>query len=203
MRVAENTITDCAFSGVRANSASNCQITANSIVRMGEVAIYAEFAFQGAVIANNIVDGASVGISVTNFNEGGRLAAVTGNLLRNLHRKSASGEDQGIGISVEADTSVSGNVIEGAERIGIQAGWGAFRRDIAVTGNVVRASSIGIALASDASAGAVLVAQNLISGASDGGIRMMDHETPVGADLSSNANGRAAPGITLHGNISS
>lgn len=203
VRVAENTITDCAFSGVRANSASNCQITANSIVRMGEVAIYAEFAFQGAVIANNIVDGASVGISVTNFNEGGRLAAVTGNLLRNLHRKSASGEDQGIGISVEADTSVSGNVIEGAERIGIQAGWGAFRRDIAVTGNVVRASSIGIALASDASAGAVLVAQNLISGASDGGIRMMDHETPVGADLSSNANGRAAPGITLHGNISS
>ena len=123
VQVANNTIADCAFSAVRANSASNCQIIGNNAARLGEVAIYAEFAFQGAVIANNLVDGASVGISVTNFNDGGRLAAVSGNLLRNLHKKSASGEIQGVGISVEADSSVSGNVIEGAERIGIQAGF--------------------------------------------------------------------------------
>ena len=201
VQVANNTIDDCAFSAIRANSASNCQITGNGAARLGEVAIYAEFAFQGAVIANNLVDGASVGISVTNFSDGGRLAAITGNLLRNLHKTSASGEIQGVGISVEADSSVSGNVIEGAERIGIQAGWGPFRRDISVTGNVVRASPIGIALASDASAGAVLVAQNLISGATGGGIRLLDHDTPLGADLAQDAAGVVA-GVTLSGNVS-
>ncbi len=202
VQVTDNHITDCAFSAVRANSASNCQITGNSATGLGEVAIYAEFAFQGAVIANNLVDGASVGISVTNFKEGGRLAAVTGNLLRNLHRKSASGEDQGVGISVEADTAVSGNVVEGAERIGIQAGWGSFRRDIAITGNVVRACPIGIGLASDAASGAVIVAQNLISGATDGAIRMMDRETALGPDLV--RDGRTAgKAISISGNVAS
>ena len=75
-----NRISDCAFSAVRANSASNCQIIANRCTRIGEVALYAEFAFEGALIANNLVDGAAMGISVTNFMpEGGRLAVVQGN----------------------------------------------------------------------------------------------------------------------------
>jgi putative cofactor-binding repeat protein len=52
--------------------------------RLGEVGLYAEFAFEGAVIANNLVDEGATGISVTNFNEGGRLAVVQGNLIRNL-----------------------------------------------------------------------------------------------------------------------
>ncbi len=201
VQVTDNHITDCAFSAIRANSASNCLIGGNTASGLGEVAIYCEFAFQGAVIANNIVDGASVGISVTNFNEGGRLATVSGNLLRNLHRTSASGEDQGIGISVEADTAVTGNVIEAAERIGIQAGWGSFRRDVSVTGNIVRQAPIGIALSSDPAGGAVLVAQNLISGASEGGIRMMDHHTALGADLAHEA-APAGTRLAISGNVS-
>lgn len=201
VQVAGNRITDCAFSAIRANSASNVQITGNSCERMGEVAIYAEFAFEGAVIANNLVDRASVGISVTNFNDGGRLAVVQGNLLRNLTRVSANGGDQGVGISVEADTAVTGNVVEGAERIGISAGYGAFRRDIALTGNVVRSSPIGIGLSSDPGGGTVLVAQNLISGAVQGGIRLMEHQTPVGADLA-RFGADAGNGIMVHGNVS-
>ena len=201
VQVAGNRITDCAFSAIRANSASNVQITGNSCERMGEVAIYAEFAFAGAVIANNLVDRASVGISVTNFNDGGRLAVVQGNLLRNLTRISANGGDLGVGISVEADTAVTGNVVEGAGRIGILAGYGAFRRDIALTGNVVRTSPIGIGISSDPSGGTVLVAQNLISGAALGGIRLMEHETPVGADLA-RVGAEAAGGIMVHGNVS-
>ena len=63
-----------AFSGVRGNAASNLQIAGNTISNVGEVAIYSEFGFEGVVIANNTVDGAALGISVTNFNEGGRLA---------------------------------------------------------------------------------------------------------------------------------
>ena len=47
------------------------------------MAIYSEFGFEGAVIADNVVDGAGNGISVTNFNEGGRLASVRGNIVRN------------------------------------------------------------------------------------------------------------------------
>ena len=37
------------------------------------------------------VDGAALGISVTNFNEGGRLAVVQGNLIRNLKTKRPAG----------------------------------------------------------------------------------------------------------------
>jgi putative cofactor-binding repeat protein len=54
---------------------------------LGEVALYAEFDFPGTVIANNIVDTAAMGISVTNFNEGGRLAVLQGNLI--LFRRDA------------------------------------------------------------------------------------------------------------------
>ncbi|MDE2062941.1 MAG: TIGR03808 family TAT-translocated repetitive protein, partial [Bradyrhizobium sp.] len=68
-----NRISNCDYSAVRGNSSSNIQITGNSITDVREVAIYSEFAFEGAVIANNTIDGAALGVSVCNFNEGGRL----------------------------------------------------------------------------------------------------------------------------------
>ena len=71
-----NRIVNCAFSAVRGNAASNLQIEGNSISDVREVALYAEFGFEGALIANNTVDRAAIGVSVTNFNEGGRLAVV-------------------------------------------------------------------------------------------------------------------------------
>ena len=49
-----------------------------SRLNSGETGIYSEFQFEGAVISANVVDGATNGISVVNFNEGGRLATVTG-----------------------------------------------------------------------------------------------------------------------------
>jgi uncharacterized secreted repeat protein (TIGR03808 family) len=70
------------------------------------------------VIANNIVDGAALGVSITNFDKGGRLAVVQGNLIRNLVGRRPAGTDPndgaGIGIGIEADTVVTGNVIENA-----------------------------------------------------------------------------------------
>src|SRR5205814_1615437 len=84
--------------------------------------LYAEFGFEGALIASNTVDGAAIGISVTNFNEGGRLAVVQGNLVRNLLPRRPGGTDPGdgagIGIYVEADSAVSGNVVENAPTAG-------------------------------------------------------------------------------------
>src|SRR5690606_15652058 len=124
--VADNRIKNCAFSAVRGNAASNLQIRGNTVSSLGEVALYAEFDFEGAVIANNIVDGAALGISITNFNEGGRLAICQGNIIRNLFTRGKPLVDQearGIGIGVEADTIVSGNVIEKAPVAGIWLGW--------------------------------------------------------------------------------
>ncbi|MGY3411545.1 putative cofactor-binding repeat protein [Bradyrhizobium sp. GM5.1] len=137
-----NRIKNCDYSAVRGNSASNIHITGNSVSDVREVALYSEFAFEAAVIANNIVDGAAVGVSVCNFNEGGRIAVVQGNIIRNLIPKrpigTAPDDDAGIGIYIEADSSVTGNVIENAPSYGIVAGWGKYLRDVAITGNVVR-----------------------------------------------------------------
>ena len=133
-----NRIRNCDYSAVRGNSASNIQITGNSVSDVREVALYSEFSFEGAVIANNTVDGAAVGVSVCNFNEGGRIAVVQGNIIRNLLPKrpigTAPDDDAGVGIYVEADTSVTGNVIENAPSFGIVAGWGKYLRDVAIIG---------------------------------------------------------------------
>ena len=103
-----NRIKNCDYSAVRGNSASNIHITDNSVSNVREVALYSEFAFEAAVIANNTVDGAAVGVSVCNFNEGGRIAVVQGNIIRNLLPKrpigTAPDDDAGIGIYVEADS---------------------------------------------------------------------------------------------------
>jgi uncharacterized secreted repeat protein (TIGR03808 family) len=177
-----NRIADCAFSAIRSNSGSNCQMIANSCARLGEVALYAEFSFEGAVIANNIVDTAAMGVSVTNFKEGGRLAVVQGNLIRNLFlRKDA--DSRGIGIAVEADSVVSDNVIDGAPAYGIMVGWGSYLRDVSVTDNLIRKAHIGIGVSVSPSAGTALITDNLITDAKEGAIRAMNGPTPVGPDL--------------------
>jgi uncharacterized secreted repeat protein (TIGR03808 family) len=181
-----NRISDCVFSAVRGNGASNIRILDNTCKDLGEVALYAEFSFEGAIIANNTVDGAGHGVSVTNFNEGGRLAVVQGNIFRNLApqaRARIENKDHGVGIYVEADTAVTGNVVENAARAGIEAGWGRYLRDVTITGNVVRQSAVGVAVSVVTGAGAALIANNLISGAAHGAIVGMDHSTPVTGDL--------------------
>jgi uncharacterized secreted repeat protein (TIGR03808 family) len=119
---------------------------------------------------------------VTNFNEGGRLAVVQGNLIRNLFlRKDA--DSRGIGITVEADSVVTGNVIEGSPGYGILIGWGGYVRDVSVTDNLIRNVYIGIAVQTGPLAGTALISSNLIAGAKDGAIRAMSGPTPVGPDL--------------------
>jgi len=183
-----NRIRNCDYSAVRGNSASNIQITGNSVSDVREVALYSEFSFEGAVIAGNTVDGAAVGVSVCNFNEGGRLATVQGNIIRNLLPKrpigTAPDDDAGIGIYVEADTSVSGNVIENAPSFGIVAGWGKYLRDVAISGNVIRKAFIGIGVSVAPGAGSALVNNNMISETPRGAVVGLDHARPVTSDLS-------------------
>jgi uncharacterized secreted repeat protein (TIGR03808 family) len=183
-----NRIKNCDYSAVRGNSASNIQISGNSVSNVREVALYSEFSFEGAVIANNTVDGAALGVSVCNFNEGGRIAVVQGNIIRNLLPKrpigTAPDDDAGIGIYVEADTSVTGNVIENAPAFGIIAGWGKYLRDVAITGNVIRNAFVGIGVSVVSGAGTALVNNNMISLTPRGAVVGLDHARPVTPDLS-------------------
>ena len=171
--VANNQVSDCAFSAIRSNAGSNVQILGNNCLRSGETAIYSEFEFNGAVISNNIVDGAVRGVSVVNFMQGGRMAVVSGNLIRNIHRNAPYVDNDhafGQGISVEADTAVTGNVIDNAESFGLTLGWGPYLRDVVAMSNVIRGSETGVYVSVVEGAGSAVISDNIISGWSKGAI---------------------------------
>ncbi len=185
--VSNNHVSDCAFSAIRSNAGSNVQVLGNQCLGSGETAIYSEFGFEGAVIADNIVDGGSIGISVANYNEGGRLAAVSGNVVRNLHRGAPypdeMGLDFGIGISIEADTAVTGNVVDGAPTLGVLVGWGPFTRNVVATGNVIRAADVGVGVTVVEGSGSVTIASNVIADTRRGAVRGMRWAEFVTGDL--------------------
>ena len=181
--VTGNRISDCAFSAIRNNSGSACLIADNAISRIAEVAIYCEFGFEGAVVSGNILNDVALGISITNFNEGGRLAAVTGNVIHKVTGGGSLDYTRGVGIAAEADTAITGNVIDGAADTGISLGWGGYSRNLSATGNVLRDCAIGIGFSVTGGAGPVLVANNRISGSRIGSIMGTDHGRPVTQDL--------------------
>jgi uncharacterized secreted repeat protein (TIGR03808 family) len=194
-----NRIADCAVSAIRANAAANCQMIGNSCARLGEVAIYAEFSVEGSVIANNLVDRAAGGISIANFAKGGRLAVIQGNLIRNLFLRKDN-ELRGFGIAVEADSVVTGNVIEGAPAYGIIIGWGPHLRDVNVADNLIRDVLVGIGVSVDPSAGTALITKNLIAGAKEGAIRAMSGPTSIGPDLAT-ASAEAFSNVAVFANV--
>jgi len=171
--IANNQVSDCAFSAIRSNAGNIVQITANQCLRSGECAIYSEFEFTGALISGNVIDGGARGISIANFMSGGRMAVCSGNLIRNIGT-TAPYEDKdhqfGTGISVEADTTVTGNVIENAERVGLQLGWGPYLRDVVATSNVIRGSETGVIVSVVEGAGSAVISDNIIAGATKGAI---------------------------------
>jgi uncharacterized secreted repeat protein (TIGR03808 family) len=181
--ISDNHISDCAFTAVRSNAGSNVQISNNHCLSSGEMAIYSEFGFEGAIISGNLVDGAANGISATNFNEGGRLAVISGNIVRNLHADAPYKEDGqyfGIGISAEADTVVSGNVVENVPLWGMQLGWGPYLRNVNASGNVIRKATIGCAVSVVEGAGAAMIRDNQFSEIADtaiAGFRWADMST--------------------------
>jgi uncharacterized secreted repeat protein (TIGR03808 family) len=198
-----NRIDNCAFTAVRGNAASNIHIESNAITNTREVALYSEFGFEGALIANNTIDGAAIGVSVTNFNEGGRLAVIQGNIVRNLFPKRPAGTDPGdgagVGIAAEADTAITGNVIENAPFAGIVLGFGHHLRDIVATGNVVRKADIGVAVSISTGAGNALIANNMLSDVVRGAIVGMDRSRIVTGDLM-RGGGEKYANLTISGN---
>ena len=145
--VSDNVISNCAFSAVRTNTGKNTQIRGNTCLASGEVAIFSEFGFSGSVIADNVVDGAATGISITNLDSGGHLATCTGNVVRNIAPKSLTNPDtRPVGIYAEADAVVSGNTVDNVPGVGIAAGYGPFVRNVVVADNVVTGTIIGVAV---------------------------------------------------------
>ena len=162
--IADNHIADCAFTAVRLNSTNNTQVTGNTCLRSGEVAIFSEFAFSGSVIANNIIDGAATGISITNLDSGGQLAVCSGNIVRNITPTSAVNPDTiPIGIFAEAETAITGNTVQNVPGIAIAAGYGTFLQNVLITANVVSQSDIGIGVSVVDGAGAVHIGGNAIA----------------------------------------
>ncbi|PTW55745.1 putative secreted repeat protein (TIGR03808 family) [Breoghania corrubedonensis] len=171
--ISDNHISDCALTAVRVNAGSNVQVTGNTALRSGETGLFVEFGTQGAVVSANLVDGAATGISVSNFDHDGRLAVVSGNIVRNL-KTTIPYEDpnqgRGIGIAVEADTTVTGNVIENAPEFGMVLGWGPYLRNVTATGNVIRKAGVGIAVSVAEGARSTVIANNILSGVENGAV---------------------------------
>ena len=145
-----------------------------------------------------MVDEVHVGISITNFHEGGRLATATGNLIRNIKQRKGV---PGIGIAVEADTMVTGNVIEKVDGAGIGIGWGKYMRNVTANNNLVRGAQIGIGVSTHNEAGFALIATNMITDTKQGAIRAMDKDKPLGPDLSKSS-AEAFRNLAVYGNVS-
>jgi hypothetical protein len=71
---------------------------------------------------------------------------------------------------------------------------------VAVTGNVVRLSGVGIGISAVTGAGSVLISGNLIAGAGLGAVRAMDHARPIGPELAGGGS-RDYPHITVLGSV--
>jgi len=200
--VSGNTVRDCALSAIRNNSGSACQIIGNNCARLGETALWAEFAYEGTIIANNVVEEAMSGISMTNLDHGGRLSVCSGNLLRGLRHRPRPYDGVlagGTGIHVEAEASVTGNVIEDAEDKGISVGWSWAMRNVTVTGNVVRNARTGIRVSLVPKERNAVISGNVISGASEGAVVGYEYDKPVTGDLAVRPDARAS-GILVTGN---
>src|SRR6185437_4398892 len=139
-----------------------------------EVAIYSEFDFSGSEISGNVIDGAAAGISITNSKEGGRLAVCANNIVRNITPNSPTNPDvRPYGIAAEADTVISGNTVDSVPGIGIAAGYGVYLRN-------------------------VLIANNMISGATIAALAGMQWDKIASADLVADA--AQFPNVALAGN---
>lgn len=196
-----NTIRRAAFTAVRGNAASHIQILGNQCFALGEVAIYSEYDFIDATIADNLIDGAALGVAVTNFDRGGRGAVVRNNIIRNLVNKRPQGgpDSAGLGIGVEADTVVSGNTIKNAPVMGIEVGSGKYLHNCTVTGNIVRMTGIGIGVSVADGAGAATISDNRLIDAKRGAILGMEWDKPVTGDLI-NGGAERYPKLRLSGN---
>ncbi|PTM38768.1 TIGR03808 family TAT-translocated repetitive protein [Bosea sp. 124] len=197
-----NSLRDCALTFIRNNSGSGVQILGNQGRRCGECGIYAEFAFEGAIIANNLVEDCAQGANITNLDHGGRLSVFANNIIRNARKGLYPGVKEpigGIGVHVEAEATVTGNVIENASETGISLGWSWGMRNLVATGNMVRKTGIGIAVSVVPKQRNALIAGNVIAEATRGAVVGTEYGKVVTGDLTKGPDARAA-GVRVENN---
>lgn len=199
--IANNHVSDCAYSTIRSNSCSNLQITNNTCLRAGETSIYSEFEFQGALISGNIVDGGARGISIANLDHGGRLTVCSNNLVRNIRENAPYPDDThvfGTGILAEADIAITGNVIERTSRFGMLLGWGEYLRNVTASSNIIRDTKTGFYVSVVEGTGSVSITNNVIDKATRGVVGYRWQEAVTGDMVKESA--RKYPNITMSGN---
>lgn len=197
-----NQLRDCAMTFIRNNSGSGVQMLGNQGRRCGEVGVYSEFAFEGSIMANNLIEDCAAGASITNLDHGGRLAVFANNIIRNVRRAVApNGKEPigGFGVQVEAEATVTGNVIENVSESGIVLGWAWAMRNLSATGNIVRKTGIGISVSLIGKERNALIANNVIDGARGGAVVGTEYGKPVTGDLTKAPDPRAS-GIRVEGN---
>ncbi len=197
-----NSLRDCALTFIRNNSGSGVQILGNQGRRCGETALYSEFAFEGVIIAQNLVEDCAQGANITNLDHGGRLSVFANNIIRNAQRGFApKGKELigGLGVHVEAEAAVTGNVIESASEIGISLGWSWGMRNLVATGNMVRKTGIGISVSLVPKERNALIANNTISEAARGAVVGTEYGKAVTGDLTREPDRRAA-GVRVENN---
>lgn len=197
--VANNRISDCAFSGIRNNAGANSIIQANSISRCNEIALVVEFNHSGSVVADNIIDTAAQGIEIVNFDAGGRLSQCTGNICRNLTNDYPQGQPLGGGILCDADVVVANNLVDVAKNYGICLGWATYGRSLQASNNTLIGCRRGIEF-SLAGEGPYSITNNIISGATVGAIVGMDRLQPITTDLAA-AGAKLPPNVNISGNM--
>lgn len=174
-----NIILNCDFSAVRINGGSRCAIADNTCWNIREGCLYYEAPGAGqdgtgVTIVNNKVDTAGDGIYVTNsgyFGDGtARRAVIQGNQISNLSSNAIPGSGgigsystMAIGVTVEQDCVISGNIVESALG-GIKLGVAQGARDLVCDGNLLRQCGVGIAFSANASAGKMVISNNVITG---------------------------------------
>ena len=185
VQISNNQISDCKFSAIRSNGGGNVQILGNSCRRSGETAIYSEFEFIGAVVSNNLVDTCATGISIVNFQQGGRMGVCSNNIVRNvtLPISYEDGATTGSGIAAEADTTITGNVIENSPDFGLSLGWGPYLRDVVASSNIIRGSDVGIYVSVVEGSKSTVISNNIISQFKRGAIIGFRWDDPATKEL--------------------
>jgi uncharacterized secreted repeat protein (TIGR03808 family) len=197
--ITDNHIANCAFSAIRLNTTNNSQVRGNYCVDSGEVSIFSEFGFSGSIISNNVIEGGAAGISMTNFDHGGRLSICQGNIVRNLAERSLTNPDTvPYGIAAEADAVVTGNIVEAVPGTGIGVGWGPYLRDVLVSDNMVRDCELGIVVSLAPGAGHAQISGNVVSGSRQHAIAGAHWRDIVSPDLPAEAH--KFPHISVEGN---
>jgi uncharacterized secreted repeat protein (TIGR03808 family) len=197
-----NQLRDCALTFIRNNSGSGVQISGNQGRHCGETAIFAEFAFEGTLITGNLIEDCAAGINVTNLDHGGRLAVVANNMVRRARKGFAPKGTEpigGMGLHVEAEAAVTGNVVEDASDIGISLGWSWGMRNLVATGNMVRRTGIGISVSLVPKQRNALIANNLIADATQGAVVGTEYGKAVTGDLTKGPDARAS-GVRVENN---